>query len=109
MYFRSHSCLCAILFLLLWGGAIAAEEVTEPTKPRDHQVRKMTWLGSVAEGGTFTVTNRFGDIRARFGGYEGKVEVIAMVQDFATEEPPLMLETAESKLGAEVTVGYRTT
>ncbi|MCP4902320.1 MAG: DUF4097 family beta strand repeat protein, partial [bacterium] len=47
--------------------------------------------------------------RARFGGYEGKVEVIAMVQDFATEEPPLMLETAESKLGAEVTVGYRTT
>ncbi len=70
------------------------------------EIERVSWIGNVAHGRGVTVVNRFGSVRARFGGYEGQVEVFANVQHFADEGSRLVVETRESQAGVEVTVGY---
>ncbi len=96
---------CVALPLLL--AAYAAAEVSPPTGGEEgFEIERVSWTGNTGEG-SVTVINRFGDLRARFGGYEGLVEVFGNVQHFAAEGPRLEVETKESAAGVEVTVGYR--
>ncbi|MCP3959329.1 MAG: DUF4097 domain-containing protein [bacterium] len=92
--------------------ATAAAEEKPEQKPADpfgvpgFEVERVSWTGSVGDG-EVVVVNRFGDVRGRFGGYEGEVEVFANVQQFESEGPRLEVETKETDAGVTVTVGYR--
>jgi hypothetical protein len=97
---RARSLACLLLAFL--AVAAAAQET-----PDGFEIERFSWVGAVEDGGGVTVVNRFGDVRARFGGYEGRVEAFANVQHFAGEGPRLEVATKESAAGVEVTVGYR--
>ena len=123
---RMMSCLV----LLVLAGGVAGQE-TVPSAPiaeapaaagtpaggaPGFEIERFSWIGDVVAGcdvapeecrRNVTVVNRFGSVRARFGGYEGRVEVFANVQQFAEEGPRLLIETREARTGVEVTVGYR--
>lgn len=104
-----------VVVLLLLGGAVQVQAEAKGNAGPDgglspdsgFEVERVSWIGEAAEGQTVTVHNRFGDLRARFGGYEGQVEVFGNVQQFADEGPRLIVETATSDRAIVVTVGYR--
>ncbi len=106
-----RSTLSACLLLLAATGAAGQEAVPAAGEQSafgvpGFEIERVSWTGNVAPGRGVTVVNRFGTVRARFGGYQGQVEVFANVQHFADEGPRLVVETRESQAGVEVTVGY---
>ncbi len=107
---RAQLASCLVLLAL---AAHATGQETGPSSARPSpfdtpgfEVERVSWTGNVAPGRGVTVVNHFGSIRARFGGYQGQVEVFANVQHFAGEGPRLVVRTRESQDGVEVTVGY---
>ena len=84
---------------------LAATASAQPTQD-GFEIERFSWVGQVADGGGVKVVNQFGDVRARFGGYEGRVEAFANVQHFAGEGPRLEIRASESAAGVDVTVGY---
>lgn len=70
-------------------------------------IERTEWTGRLAEGGTLSITNRFGDIRARFGGWEEVVEVRAVIQQSASEGSPLGVESSQVGKVLMVVVGSR--
>ena len=93
--------------------AVRAERVEDATPPQSalpagFELERVSWLGEVDEGQHITVRNPFGDVRARFGGYAGQVELLANVQHFSDEGARLEVDTAVVPTGLVVTVGYRT-
>ncbi len=92
--------------LLFLAALASAEEPPVPDGEEGFEIERVSWTGDAGDGGV-TVINRFGDLRARFGGYEGKVEVFGNVQHFATEGPRLVVESKETAAGVEVTIGFR--
>lgn len=51
---------------------------------------------AIDAGGAIEVDNPFGNVYARFGGYESKVELIATIQHFTEQGPPLSVETTRT-------------
>ncbi|MEM7584337.1 MAG: DUF4097 family beta strand repeat-containing protein [Acidobacteriota bacterium] len=68
---------------------------------------RATWKGTVSGDESVRVVNAFGDMRVRFGGYEGEVEVIANLQNFADEGAALVVEGKMTEQGAVIEVGFR--
>jgi hypothetical protein len=85
----------------------AADAHLGPSTEPGFEMERVGWLGAVRAGGTVTVRNPFGDVRARFGGYQGEVEVMAVLQHFAEEGARLTLEALESDDGVELVIGHR--
>jgi DUF4097 and DUF4098 domain-containing protein YvlB len=98
---RSFVALAGVLgtFLLVPGDAFA-----QPGAP-GYQVERVERFASVAAGQVLTVTNPFGDVSARFGGYEGAVEARAVIQQFEAEGPRLVMALEDSPRGFVVRVG----
>ncbi len=94
------------LGLALTTATVAVGQEALPTD-QGFEMERATWTGTLADGDAVTVINPFGDVRARFGGYEGKVEVLAILQQFAGEGPRLALDGKITETGAEVRVGAR--
>lgn len=67
---------------------------------------RSTWSGKLAEGATLRVVNPFGNIRVRFGGWEGQAEVLATVQSLTDTAPAHELAVEESAEVVSVAVGY---
>lgn len=99
--FRSFVALAGVLgtFLLGPGDAFA-----QPEAP-GYQVERVERFASVAVGQVLTVTNPFGDVFARFGGYEGAVEARAVIQQFEAEGPRLVMVLEDTPRGPVVRVG----
>lgn len=98
---RSSVALAWVLgiFLLAPGQSFA-----QPEAP-GHQVERVERFASVAAGQVVTVSNPFGDVFARFGGYEGAVEARAVIQQFDAEGPRLVMAIEETPRGPAVRVG----
>jgi len=73
--------------------------------PEDEAVAKESrqWMESVRAGGTLRVENPYGDVYARFGGYEDKVEILATLQHL-DPGPRLEVERDEVDSGLRVRV-----
>lgn len=71
------------------------------TSPKDAgaPIERWDWTGSVPAGRVLRVDNLFGDVRARFGGTEGKVEVHAVLQNIDPSTKPLHV-SVDGKSGA---------
>jgi hypothetical protein len=88
--------------ILATSAALAAAE-----QPPEYELERLQWTGESAPGAQLEVVNRFGDLRARFGGYDGAVEVHAVLQQFAAEGPRLVLDTASGGAATRIEVGFR--
>ena len=84
--------LAALAVVLMTVPAAAAE--TEET----WQKESAQWLETIEPGGTIRVVNPLGDIRARFGGYEDQVEVLATLQ--YTDQQASRPQVTLSRVGA---------
>lgn len=71
------------------------------------EIERREQFSTLEPGATVFVSNEFGDVRARFGGYAGVVEVRAVLQQFASEAPRLEVEVVAGAAGLQVTVGDR--
>ena len=99
--------LIGLALLRLAAPAPGQETPPAPFGVPGFEIERVTRVATVADELGVVVLNRFGDVRARFGGYEGRAEVFANVQQFADEGPRLAVEARETPAGVEVTVGYR--
>ena len=98
----------ALIVLSLTTAALGQQAVSPSFGVQGFEIERVSRTRHVGDGAGVTVVNRFGDVRARFGGYEGRVEILANVQHFADEGARLVVDTKESPAGIGITVGYRT-
>jgi len=63
-----------------------------------------SWAGPINPGSTVEVHNPYGDIRLRHGGFEGRLEVAAVLQQLAVDGSKLVLEVeiADDTAGVKV-------
>ena len=92
--------LAALAALLMAVPAAAAE--TDETWQKD----SAQWLETIEPGGTIRVVNPLGDIRARLGGYENQVEILATLQ--YTDQPASRPEVTLTHVGTglDVSTGW---
>lgn len=76
----------------------------QPEAP-GYQVERVERFTSATAGQVLTVTNPFGDVFARFGGYEGAVEARAVIQQFEAEGPRLVIVLEDTPRGPVLRVG----
>jgi hypothetical protein len=62
------------------------------------------WFENIEPGGTVRVVNPFGDVYARFGGYENRVEVLATLQRSDVDQPELEVRLSRAGPGLDVGV-----
>ena len=79
-----------------------------PAAPAEPQVEieRISDSTDLSAGQTIRVTNPHGDVRARFGGYEGHMEILANVQQLRPDGVLLDVALVADGDGASVTVGY---
>lgn len=97
--------LC-VATLITAGLLIAAAAEGQPEFP-GFEIERTESLTQLSPGAAAEVSNLFGDVRLRFGGYEGVFEVRAVLQQFADEGPPLVVQVVEQEGRLRVTVGAR--
>ena len=62
------------------------------------------WTGKVAQGQAIRVENAYGDVRARFGGYDGEVEIHAVIQNIHPGAPLLKVLPEMGSVGMTIRV-----
>jgi len=90
-----------ILFLGFFGLAALAES---PASEESWQKNTYQWFEKIEPGGPVRVVNPYGNIYARFGGYENQVEILATVQRLETDLPELEVGFRHVDGGLDVTV-----
>lgn len=86
---KKWAAACGLIGMLVCAPSPAAPR--PQLSPADPGWEKSTsqWFEEVEPGGRVRVHNPFGDVYARFGGYEPRVEVLATEQRATGEEPTL--------------------
>ena len=87
----------ALVLVALPAGAAEADETW--------QKESAQWFETIEPGGRVRVVNPLGDIRARFGGYEDQVEVLATLQ--YTDRQASRPEVTLSRVGTGLDVSTR--
>lgn len=85
---------CALMLVALPAWASEADEAW--------QKESAQWFESIEPGGTVRVANPLGDIRARFGGYENQVEILATLQ--YTDQQSSVPEVTLTRVGTGLDV-----
>ena len=96
-----QACLFALVILVAAGHLPAGESVPEEF----HGKTTQEWLETVRPGQAVRVMNLFGNVHARFGGYEGQVEILAAVQRLETDLPELQVRVSHSEQALDISVG----
>ncbi len=94
--------LCA---LLLSAGGTAPASAAQSVAVSPSEPERWDWIGAVVAGKTIRIENPFGDVRTRFGGSEGKVEIHAVIQNFQTDAAPLKVSPLKDTSGLTIRVG----
>jgi hypothetical protein len=84
--------LCGLASTLALGGLPEGEAVAKESRQ---------WMESVRAGGTIRVENPYGDVYARFGGYEDQVEILATLQHL---DPGARLEVERDEVDSGLRV-----
>ena len=87
------------------GPTIPVQGVPAEQKAPLPEPQRWDWSGSVSQGKTVLVENRYGDVRTRYGGGEGGVEIHAVLQNLHTNRTPLTVSTRQGPDGLTISVG----
>lgn len=99
---RALACLFACALLVAVGHTSGDESVRDEFSRKD----STQWFETVEPGQTVRVVNLFGDVYARFGGYESKVEILATSQRLEASLPELEVRFDRGDHGLDITVGF---
>jgi hypothetical protein len=88
------------LFAPLMPQSLAQEQTTENSWKKE----TLQEFEAIEPGGTLRVVNPFGNIYARFGGYENQVEILATVQRLDHGLPELKADIQRVGPGLDITV-----
>ena len=96
-----------LLFLALLAPfpPLPAEPLIEEGEALDFEKITSQWLEPIEAGGTLSVVNMFGNVYARFGGYENQVEILATAQRLESELPELKVDRRRVEGSLEIVVG----
>ena len=86
----------AVTLLVL---ASAPADVANGMPVQGFNVHRVEWTGAVEPGQLLSVTNPFGDLRLRFGGYQGQVEIQGAIQQLRSNVPVLELSASRDAHG----------
>lgn len=78
------------------GFAVLAEETFEKSNS--------VWFEKIEPGGRVSIDNPYGNIYARFGGYENEVEIMASIQRIDTGKPALQVRRTPVDGGLKISV-----
>jgi hypothetical protein len=98
---------CALALVL--SGLLGAAGRQDPDRSvPEESAGKQTheWIESVRPGQAVRVVNLFGNVHSRFGGYEGRVEILATSQRLESELPALEVRVADRGETLDVEVGF---
>ena len=111
---RPRSVILA-LWLSVPGLASAGQEAMRPVPAASapatnreasiQEPQRWDWTGEVPAGQRIVVENSFGDVRARFGGSEGVVEIHAVLQNLHPGAAPLRVFTEPGQASLSIRVG----
>jgi DUF4097 and DUF4098 domain-containing protein YvlB len=87
-------------------GPAHADGSFEAGAPAGYSVERSEQVLRLGGGQRVIARNDFGDVRARFGGYVGDLEILAVLQQFANEGPKLDVQTRTEGETLIVDVGY---
>jgi hypothetical protein len=85
--------------LLTIANGTESPEVDETWEKNSYQ-----WFEAIDPGGRVRVSNPYGDVYARFGGYESQVEILATIQRLDHGLPELQVGRRRVGLGLDVSV-----
>ncbi|HKQ63144.1 MAG TPA: hypothetical protein VJS92_17790 [Candidatus Polarisedimenticolaceae bacterium] len=86
--------------------ALAGPPSAPPAAAPDEHWEKTNeqWFESIPAGGRVRVVNPFGNVYARFGGYEARVEILATIQQLDDGRPAPQVHRDAVESGIDVTV-----
>jgi len=94
--------LCALALTIAASGVQAQTPAPDPALAKQSE----QWFEPVEAGKTLRVVNRFGNVYARFGGYQPQTEILATIQKLDPERPALRVAREQVDSGLTVRVGY---
>lgn len=100
-------CVLRVLGLCAWlvsSLALGAEPPSPPPGAAAPAWETLRWFEAVPPGATVVVDNPYGDLYARFGGYEDRVEIQATRQRLESDLAPLEVARVHSDAGLDVRV-----
>jgi hypothetical protein len=97
---RGWGLVCVLALGSAAGGGLARAASDAESRPRTSQ-----WIERIPTGQTVRIVNPYGDVFARFGGYEDQVEVVATAQRIEPDKPELQVALSHAAAGLNVTVG----
>ena len=92
--------LILVICLALTASAAAAADPPPADPPSAKEAQQ--WFVELEPGESLHVTNKLGNIYARFGGYEDKAEILATIQKLDAGLPPLEVSRTRDKDGFNV-------
>jgi hypothetical protein len=87
-------------------GPAHADGTSETDAPAGYSLDRSEQVLRLGSGQRVIARNDFGDVRARFGGYAGDLEILAVLQQFANEGAKLEVQTHAEGETLVVDVGY---
>ena len=92
--------VCALIFVAGPGGPALTEEPDPGFKQSANRVEK------IRPGGTLRIRNPFGNVHARFGGYENEVEILTTTQRLEQDLPELRVDLQTGPDGMQINVDF---
>ena len=92
--------VCALLFLAGLDGPALTGELDPAIRQSANRTEK------IRPGGTLRVRNPFGNVHARFGGYENEVEILTTTQRLEQDLPELRVDLRTGPDGMQIDVEF---
>lgn len=69
-------------------------------------LQRFSWKGAIGEDAKLVIDNPFGDVRLRYGGDSGEVEIAAVLQQLRPDGVPLEIRTEHRGGALVISVGW---
>jgi hypothetical protein len=98
-----HGCAVGVCALIFFAGSLEPALTEDPDPDFKQSANRVE---KIRPGGTLRVRNPFGNIYARFGGYENQVELLSTTQRLERDLPELRVDLQTGPDGMEISVDF---
>jgi len=74
--------------------------------PQGNQIERHQWKGPVGKSGRLRIDNPFGDVRLRYGGISGEVEILSVMQQLRTDGMRLITRNLQTEDGLLILIEW---